>query len=449
MTLSSKVLWAEGLALDAQHLQQSDRYHEARLQHVAAAINPYAWGVQLARWNIEGVRSNCLYAQALTLMFEDGEIYQAPLSDELPLAIDLSTLPAEQQSYTMYAALPRLKANGGNLMAGEERRDDTRYTPFDAQTPDLYTDAICSNVSYMRKRLRLFSQLDARDAYDCMPVLKIRRRADGSFDIDPTFMAPSLSVDADPAMKQLLRSLIDKLSAKADALYRLQRQPNGHGIEPRSGDVSFMMLYTINCALASLSHCAKLGHCHPERLFANLLGLAGGLMTFSKKYAVSDLPCYDHLQPAPGFFALDAIIGELLDIVISTRHVVIPLTLDQEHGLYRRGQFDAALMEKKFNLYLAISADMPALKLVEDIPRQLKIGTPEDVDGLVRGALSGLPLVHMAQVPMEVPIRPNAYYFSIEHRAGLYESMIKAREICIYAPLILPNLRIDLFAITD
>ncbi|WP_426054434.1 type VI secretion system baseplate subunit TssK [Janthinobacterium sp. PSPC2-1] len=50
MSISFKVLWAEGLTLDAQHFQQLDLYHEARLRHIASAINPYTWGVQLARW---------------------------------------------------------------------------------------------------------------------------------------------------------------------------------------------------------------------------------------------------------------------------------------------------------------------------------------------------------------------------------------------------------------
>ncbi|MFA9218358.1 MAG: type VI secretion system baseplate subunit TssK [Sphingomonadaceae bacterium] len=37
----------------------------------------------------------------------------------------------------------------------------------------------------------------------------------------------------------------------------------------------------------------------------------------------------------------------------------------------------------------------------------------------------GLELVHMAQVPMEVPVRPNAYYFSIENRGERYEAIMR------------------------
>lgn len=450
MTISLKVLWAEGLTLDAQHFQQLDLYHEARLRHIAGAINPFAWGVQLARWSIDGVDSNSLYAQALTLIFKDGEIYQAPLSDELPLAIDLGKLPANEQSFVFYAALPVVKAHGGNLSSGEVRRDDTRYAPFDAQTPDLYTDALSTNISYMRKRLRLLSQLDVRTAYECIPVVKVRRKADSSFEIDPTFMAPSVSVDADPAKREMLRSLLGKLTARAEALYRFQRQPRSHAIEAHGGDASsFWMLSSVSAANAALAQCAKSGYCHPERLFDKMTELAGCLIAFSRKYAISDLPVYDHESPTPGFDTLNTIISELLNTVVSSRYVVIPISVDGAQGPYHQGKIDSTLTERKAGLYLAVSANMPALKLVTEVPRQLKVASPKDIDVLVRSALSGMQLVHMAQVPMEVPVRPNTYYFSIDSRGELYEAMIKAQAIAIYAPGTFQELQLELFAITD
>lgn len=448
MSIALKVLWAEGLTLDAQHFQQLDLYHEARLRHIAAAINPCAWGVQFARWSFDSVSSNALQAQALTLIFNDGEIYQAPLSDELPLAIDLGQLPADQQSCVFYAALPVLKAHGGNLATDAARGDTSRYVPFDAQTQDLYTDALSSNVSYLRKKLRLLSQLDLRDAHDCIPVIKVRRKDDGRFEIDPHFMAPSLSVEVDPAMRDMLRSLLGKLSAKAEALYRLQRQPRGHAIEAHGGDISsFWMLGIVSAAHASLAHCARSAHCHPQQLFEKMTALAGELMALSRQYSVAQLPVYQHAHPAPGFEALNTIIGELLDTVVSSRYVVIALAFDKERGPYYQGKIDATLTERKAALYLAICADMPALNLVAEVPRQLKIASPHDIEALIRSALPGLQLVHMAQVPMEVPVRPNACYFSIEGRGELYEAMMKSQAIAIYAPSTFTELRLELFAI--
>lgn len=63
-------------------------------------------------------------------------------------------------------------------------------------------------------------------------------------------------------------------------------------------------------------------------------------------------------------------------------------------------------------------------------------------------ALPGLPLRHMAQVPAEVPVRPNTYYFSIDNKGVLYEAMLKAQAIAIYAPSGIDGLKLELFGIS-
>lgn len=47
---------------------------------------------------------------------------------------------------------------------------------------------------------------------------------------------------------------------------------------------------------------------------------------------------------------------------------------------------------------------------------------------------------------MEVPVRPNAYYFSIDNRGALYEAMMKVQAIAIYAPSTFTELWMELFA---
>lgn len=455
MTLPSKILWSEGLALDAQHLQQLDRYHEGRLSHLVSALNPNAWGVQSARWSTEDVKRGKLRAEALTLVFQDGEIYQAPYADPLPLAIDLDDLPSDEASFVFYAALPALKARGGNVTPADEAApvgpDDTaRFTQLELQTLDLFTDALVSKVRYLKKSLRLLSHLDVRDAYECIPFVKIRRKADNSFEIDPDFIPPALSIDGAPALQNLLRGLLAKMSAKADELYLMQRQPKGSAVEAHVGNLtSFWMLSTITTASAALNHCVSEVHVHPAQLFDKMLTLAGGLMAFSRKFAVGDLPRYDHQTPTDSFQPLAAIIAELLETVVSSKYVRLPLVPKSETSPYRTARLDASIANSKTRLYLAVNASIPALNLVADIPRQLKVGSPEDVARMVEMSLSGVPLVHMAQVPMEVPIRPDTYYFSIENRDERYESMMKAHAVTVYAPSTIKDLKLELFALMD
>ncbi|WP_317204919.1 type VI secretion system baseplate subunit TssK [Janthinobacterium sp.] len=90
-----------------------------------------------------------------------------------------------------------------------------------------------------------------------------------------------------------------------------------------------------------------------------------------------------------------------------------------QKNTHYRGALDAARIDKQATLCLAVNANMP-----------------------------GAELVHMAQVPAEVPLRPNTYYFTLENKNALYEAMLKAQAIAIHVPAGMNGLKLELFGIT-
>jgi type VI secretion system protein ImpJ len=56
-------------------------------------------------------------------------------------------------------------------------------------------------------------------------------------------------------------------------------------------------------------------------------------------------------------------------------------------------------------------------------------------------------LVHAPQVPAAVPVRPDTYYFILENRGMLYETMLKSQAISIYVPNGIRDLRLELIAV--
>jgi type VI secretion system protein ImpJ len=445
MSLPLKVLWSEGLTLGPQQFQQLDRYHEARLQRTAAALQPNLWGIQSVQWNREGLRNNLLQADTMSLIFQDGEIYDAPGGDILPHAVDLSKLPADVQLFTFYAALPLLQAHGGNLSAPGNA--EARYLQVESETQDLYTGAVDIDVAYLRKSVRLVSHLESRNACVSFPVIRLRRLASGGFEEDGDFLPPSLAIGA-TALQRMLDSLLGKLQAKIAALRLRHRQTSRDILEFHSGDISsYWMLNTISMAGAGLTHCARLRQHHPENLFERLTVLAGSLMTFSSKYTLSDLPVYQHADAGPAFATLDAIIRDLADTVLSSRYFTLPLTLDAQKSTHYRAALDAAQIDSQTALGLAVSADMPPLELVAAVPLRFKVGSPDDVERLIGMALPGVELVHMAQVPPDVPVRPNTYYFSLARKGPLYDAMLAAQALTLYAPTGMQSLKLELFAL--
>ncbi|NMM37722.1 MAG: type VI secretion system baseplate subunit TssK, partial [Glaciimonas sp.] len=402
MNHTNKVLWGEGLFLRPQHFQRQDRYHESRLHQTANALHPYAWGVNKIQIDQDALANNSLRLLDMSVIFQDGEIYKAPGDDDLPDAVNLTDIPQSQQTITYYAALPSLKGFGGNFSSSANANKSTRYAQANRETPDLFTEAAKAEMTYLKKAVRLVSELDPRDSFVCFPLVRLRRASTSGFELDPNFIPPSLSISSAPILFLKLRRLMDALQAKVNALYGHHREPSKNVVEFRSGDISsFWLLHTTSSAYANLTHYLNNPLLHPERLYEQLLALTGALMTFSKTYTLSDLPGYQHQDPGPCFAKLDIIIRELLDTVISSRYFAIALS--ELKPSYHHGMLDSGKIDDKTAFYLAVSADMPAIELIDIVPLRFKTGAPEDVDKFVLAAMPGVKLVHSPQVPAALP----------------------------------------------
>ncbi|RJG09475.1 type VI secretion system baseplate subunit TssK [Massilia cavernae] len=445
--MTSKVLWGEGLFLRPQHFQQQDQYHEHRLHESVKAVHPYAWGVNHLHVDQDALASNGLRILALSLRFQDGELYNAPGADALPEPVDLGQLQQSQQTVTYYAALPAFKPFGGNFAQPGEAVNAVRFVQANQDTPDLYTHAAQAQLTYMKKTVRLISEFEPRDSYTHFPLLRLRRAATGGFEMDESFVPPSLSVGGAPILFLQLRRLLDALQAKVGALYGHHREPSRNVIEFRSGDMSsFWLLHTASSAYATLTHHFHHPALHPERLYAQLLNVAGGLMTFSKSWTLADLPAYQHADPGPAFGKLHTIIRELLDTVISSKYFAI--ALNEARPSYYNGMLDSGKIDDKTTFYLAVSANMPALELVDVVPLRFKVGAPDDVEKFVLSALPGVRLQYTPQVPAAVPVRPDTCYFTIDPKGQMYERMLQAQSISIYAPSGMQELKLELVAVT-
>jgi type VI secretion system protein ImpJ len=448
MNTPSKVMWGEGLFLRPQHFQQQDRYHEARLHQTATALHPYGWGVRKFVLDLEALRSDTLRVLELSLIFPDGEVYRAPDGDSLPPQVRLDQLPAATQTITFHAALPAIKEHGENCAPQEHTAADARFARRDHEIQDMFSRAADAPVTFLTKTLRLAGDDETLSSFVSFPLLRLRRVATGGFEPDPSFAPPCLSIEAAPGLRLQLARLMEKLLAKVNALYGHHREPSKNVVELRGGDVSsFWLLHTASTGYAALSHLFNQAELHPERLFEQLLHLAGGLMTYSRSYRLEELPAYQHADPAPSFARMDQMIRDLLDTVISSKYFAIALT--NERPPYYLGALDSGKITPQTTLYLAVAADLPALKLVELVPLQFKLGAPDDVDKFVLSAMPGVKLVHAPQVPAALPVRPDTYYFVLENRGALYESMLKAQAMSIYVPNGLRDLKLDLIAISQ
>jgi hypothetical protein len=205
----NKVLWGDGQFLRPQHFQQQDIYHEQRLHRRAQLLHPYGWGVAQLDVDRDALASGSLRLLELSLVFADGEQVQAPGSDALPDAIDLSSLPpgaatpnGTSDGMLFHATLPSLKPFGGNVLAdnGGGAARSVRYLQRNVATSDLFTGAAPADIGVLSRMVRLLPDGEHRDACVSLPLVRVRRRPSGGFEIDPDFVPPSLSLPTAPSI---------------------------------------------------------------------------------------------------------------------------------------------------------------------------------------------------------------------------------------------------------
>lgn len=74
----------------------------------------------------------------------------------------------------------------------------------DIETADLYSEALAIEVPFLKKQARLIARADASGQHISVPMVRIRRAPQGGFELDPSFVPPSVTIGAAPALGAML-----------------------------------------------------------------------------------------------------------------------------------------------------------------------------------------------------------------------------------------------------
>src|SRR5262249_12267925 len=150
---------------------------------------------------------------------------------------------------------------------------------------------------------------------------------------------------------------------------------------------------------------------HPERLFRAMLSLASALTTFSLKIQPRDLPLYDHNQLSVCMTELDEKLRLLLETVVPSNCVSLPLKRDRPFIYAAAIDNDKYFVNSRW--FLSVNAEMPEAEVIRKSLSLIKVGSADQIDQMVGLALSGLRIKHTASPPSSIPVRLNRQYFSL------------------------------------
>lgn len=441
MVKKRRVVWSNGMFLTPQHFQLQDEYFEATLQFRLGVTAFANWGLARIAIDDASLANGFFRMRYCQGVLPDGLIFNMPEADELPAGRAVEELfPPSEQTMDVFLAIPEAKPAGQNFTLdngdsheGNGRGSSTRFAAEVAVVPDATEASEERPIQLARKTFRLLFEGERLDGFTAMRIAQVARNPKGEYILSPRFVPPLLDISASEYLMMLARRQIEVLTAKSASL-AVPRRAKGRDLADytTSEVANFWLLHTVNSYLPDLKHIWKVRRGHPEVLFRAMLRLAGALSTFSLDGHAADLPDYDHDEVGPCFTDLDLRIRDLLETVLPSKCLAIPLALTDKFV------WSGTIPDERFlsgsQAFLSVSAHMPVDEVIAKFPRLAKVASPAEIERLVRKSLPGIVLRHTPAAPPAVPFKLDSQYFTLGQGGALWEGVAQSRTLSVFAP---------------
>lgn len=437
------VVWAKGTFLTPQHLQVQNRFLENVLYAHVTGTQFRPWGFAEIMLNQEALAEGLVSFSRASGILPDGLPFSFPDADTLPPERPLVECFGDNRKDTeIFLALPLYREKTMNVAMGADA-PDTRYRSRVRNFRDENNGIIEKPVHVASKNFRFLTDLDPHEGYSVMGAARILRSEAGIFKQDPHYVPPLLNIAASEPVMAIVRRLVEILTAKSNTLSASRRQRKQSLADFTATDIAnFWLLYTANTYLPLLRHIFEVRRGHPEALYQTMLGLAGALTTFSFEIKPQDLPVYDHTKLGKCILDLDEKLRILLETVVPSNCVSIPLKLTQPFI------YAAAIDNEKYlhdtKMYLAVSSKVAEQQLISRAPMLVKTCSATHIDHLVKQALPGITLTHVPSPPSAIPVKLEYQYFSLNQSGPAWEAVLRARNFAAYVPADFPNPELEL-----
>ena len=435
MSRYRKVVWNEGMLLMPHHFQQWDNYYEELLNSRFSSVVPYEWGVINFQINNESIGNGNFDLLRCRAVLPDGLMINIPDTDPAPAPRPVGEhFSPEAQKLDVHLAIPAKRSGAANYQRNGSAPDqNVRFLQSAGTTPDETTGDNEQQLAFAQGNVRILFGGELTEGYSAIKVAELERTTTGQLKLSERYIPPALDIRASTWLEDMLRQLVEILIAKSSSLGEQRRQRTASLADFTGSEVAvFWLLHTVNSTIPKLAHLFRVPVLHPERLYFEMAELAGKLMTFTPDRHPKDIVRYEHTDLFGTFSQLARDIRDLLETVIPTRCVPIPLEKVRE-TLYAGRVVDDRLL-KEAGFYLGVRADIPEVQLIERVPRVIKVASRDTIDVVIGSALPGVTLTHASPPPAPIPTRPKFHYFQLDATGMFWERIAGSKALAVYVP---------------
>lgn len=442
MSWYSKVFWSEGLFLRPHHLQQNDRYLEHLIDKRVRRITPYPWGFDELEIDQDLAQQSKFAVRRASGVLPDGTPFDIPADSPLPEAVDVPEGTAGQIAW-LVMPLP-----APNTREVDESTADSasRYI----RTSETFIDSTSSlrveeEVEIAVPRLSFELRKTSKPGYMGLGIARVLEVRDKNVLFDERFVPPMLVCAAHPVIDGWLNRIIGWIDAKLEELARYAVDPSsGGGLQ----SVDYLVLQLLNREIPALIHLQRSGYIHPERLYEQLLRLAGELATFATtERRARDYPSYDHDDLENVFAPLIRDIQEFLSARLGRRAIRLEI-IERAQNAFLSPIRDRSLF-RSATFVLEVAARRPLVEIQNDFPHLFKVGPNTRMNEIVHANLPGLPLVHLPTPPPQIRAITDHVYFYLDRKSQLWPDFSNAASIGMHFSGDWPELELYLWAILE
>ena len=433
MSADKPVFWHQGLFLQPQHLQFSDRYHGFQLQPFQRYGRPYFWGVVKLEVNEATLANKSFEVNDGEFIFQDGTYVVLPGNGILgPRSFDEAWVEADKR-FTVYLGLRKWNRNDENVTVLETFQETgnilTRYvTKADPEeVRDIHAGGPNAQVKRLSHALRIFweNEIDQLDNYDIIPIAQFERSGEEII-LSRRFVPPCPTLSSSEWLLNTMKDIRDQITSRCR---QLEEYKSPKEVQTMEFDVGYMVfilaLRSLNRFVPALYHILETRHVHPWECYGVLRQVIGELSTFSENLSATGertngekaLPAYDHLDLWNCYASARTLIGELLEGITVSPGQVIRLEYD---GAYYSGRVPERIIDSRNRYWLSLRTEMEPEAVSDTVQRLVKLSARRNLTTLISRAVPGLPLEHFPVPPPGLPRRANTHYFRIDQASTLW-----------------------------
>lgn len=438
----SRVVWSEGMFLRPQHFQQAQRYQEFAQHQLLLSAQGHFWGFHSLQLDAASLAIGKVAIASATGVMPDGTVFSFPQVNDSPAVVNIAeTVKAKR----IMLCLPVFRTGSEEVSFEDDARSLARYKVLDEDAPDQNSvGGDPAPIQTAHLRLRLLPEDEVPEGWMTVGVcLVTERRNDLSVSLDENHIPPIVVAHESRVLSGFLRELAGLLHHRGEALAARLSAPGRGGV---SEVADFLMLQLVNRWEPLAAHLSALRALHPERLYADLLALAGDLATFTRDTRrPGDYPRYNHDDLASCFQPLMADLRRSLSMVLEQNAFQIEL-LERAYGV-RVAVIANPDLIKTATFVLAVAADLPGEQVRKQFPSQVKIGPVEKIRDLVNLHLPGVGLRPLPVAPRQIPYHAGNNYFELDTSSEFWRGLERSGGLAMHIAGDFPGLKLEFWAI--